>query len=51
MADKLISAKPGKKIRRYIAAKTTDDRIRELKKALGLDKWQALQLTVARLRN
>lgn len=45
MATKVISAKPGKKPRRMIVRKTTDDRIRELRKALGLNcKWEEVRL-------
>jgi|GEM_PF-3728217 len=44
MATKVISVRPGKKPRRMIVRKTTDDRIRELKKALGLNSWEDMKL-------
>lgn len=41
MPTKVISAKPGKKSRKYIHRKTTDQKIKELRNALGLnDGWE-----------
>lgn len=44
MATKVISVKPEKKPRKTLIKKSTDDRIRELRRELGLDvKWEKLK--------
>jgi hypothetical protein len=51
MATKVISVKPGGKIRRRIVKQSVDDRIRKIQKELGLcPKWEALKFQVAKLR-
>lgn len=51
--EKVVSANPGENPVRFQTTKTTDDRIRELKKALGLDKnkFQGLKFQMSLLKN
>lgn len=54
MATKVLSAKPGGKIRRRLLKETTDQKIQQLRKKLGLTKrenrWVALQFQVSCLQ-
>lgn len=49
--EKVASAKPGAKPKLIKVKKSTDDRIRDLKKALGITtSWSKLQYNVQRLQ-
>jgi hypothetical protein len=45
MATKVCSAKPNGKVRRMTVRPTLDERIKEIRKQLGLNhKWESLKL-------
>ena len=47
MATKVMTVKPGGKVIRTTAPPTTDDRIKELRRKLGLDhKWESLKFQI-----